>query len=177
MSHTTFSVTQIDGAQALDRADEEPPGLRAGRDALDVVRLLPGRHVPRRDALDELVAAADVVDEHADAAVVDVVPDPRLGDVQQVPLGRRRHLRTPAVTIAAAAVAARNSRLSITSSVNRDSIESDILRPQPGRAGPAIPSCHYSRGTETGEAPRWPPARSRAAPPGKARQPRNTARI
>ena len=36
-----------------------------------------------------LYRGADVVDEHADAAVVDVIPDPRLRDVEQVTFRRR----------------------------------------------------------------------------------------
>ena len=49
---------------------------------------LPSAGVARRDAPDELVALVDVVDEHADAAVLDVVPDAGLGDVEEAP--RRR---------------------------------------------------------------------------------------
>src|SRR5262249_24093472 len=54
---------------------------------LHVFRFLPRRHVLRRNAAEKLVAGVDVVHEHADAAILDVIPDARLGDVEEVMFG------------------------------------------------------------------------------------------
>src|SRR4029077_14024672 len=70
-----------------DRGHVEPAGRGARADALDVLRLLPCGHDLGGDAAEELVAGVDVVDEDADAAVLDVVADAGLGHVEVVVFG------------------------------------------------------------------------------------------
>ena len=51
-----FFRHQVESGKTLDRADEQTPCARAGRDAADQLGLLPGSGRPRRDAFDEAYA-------------------------------------------------------------------------------------------------------------------------
>ena len=77
---------EVDRRDALDRGHEQAAGLLAGDHAFDVFRLLSGHLGKRRDPSDERVTVVHVVDDHADAAVLDVVADSRFRDVKEMPL-------------------------------------------------------------------------------------------
>ncbi len=80
---------QVDAAEPPDRAHIETAGPAVCRDPLDVLGRLAFRRRERRDAPDELVSLVDVEDQHADPAVLDVVPDAGLGDVEEASLAAR----------------------------------------------------------------------------------------
>ena len=87
-----FLGNQIERRKALDRADEQTPGLRVRGDAADVLGRLSFCDRPRRDALDEFVFVVDIEDEDADALILDQASRPGYDDVQQPSglLGRER---------------------------------------------------------------------------------------
>ena len=66
-----FLGNQIERRKALDRADEQTPGLRVRCDAADALGLLSFWDRPCRDALDEFVFVVDIEDEDADALILD----------------------------------------------------------------------------------------------------------
>ena len=92
---------QVQTHELLGRADVDPLGRGTGADALDVERLPLGVEPGGRDALDELVAVVDVEDQEAVAAVLEIVANPGLGDVEQPPhfggLARGFHLAVRAL--------------------------------------------------------------------------------
>ena len=81
---------QVQAEEAGRGTEVEPAGLRAGADALHGLRLPPLILGERGDPLDPPVAGVDVVDEDADPAVLDIVPDARRSHVQQATLIARR---------------------------------------------------------------------------------------
>ena len=73
---------QVQTHELLGRADVDLLGRGIGAHALDVERLALGVEPGGRDALDELVAVVDVEDQQAVAAVLEIVANPGLRDVE-----------------------------------------------------------------------------------------------
>src|SRR5258708_1067070 len=68
---------------------------RVRADGLDVLRALFCREPHGGNAANESEVVVHVIHEYPDAAPFDVVPDARLRDVQQVPVGDREHRCAP----------------------------------------------------------------------------------
>src|SRR5207244_6588973 len=79
-----FPADDIERRHAADGCDIDSAGLRACRDALDILRLFARGNGPRWDALDEPVPIVHIENQDSDAAILHIVADARCRDIEQV---------------------------------------------------------------------------------------------
>ena len=73
----------IERRQPVHGADVKLPRLCAGRDALYIFRLFPGRHNPGRNALHESISVVAIKHQDADAAILHIIANAGNRDVEE----------------------------------------------------------------------------------------------
>ena len=74
----------VDRHHAVEAGDIDPSGAGAGGNPFDVFRFLAGRNRPGRNAPDEAIIVVDIEYQDTDAAMLLVITDAGLGNVEQV---------------------------------------------------------------------------------------------